>query len=57
MDRLKNFGSGYRTYVLMAVLFVAGGLKSLGYIDQGTYDALFAFLVPMGITTLRMAVK
>ena len=49
-----NFLSGKKTYILMAVLFVAGGLKALGMLDENTYMMLFSLLVPAGLVTLRM---
>ena len=55
MNRLLklDFLSGKKTYILMAILFVAGGLKALGLLDEATYNMIFSFLVPAGIVTLR----
>ena len=52
-----NFLKGNGTYLVAVVLFVLGGLKALGYVDEGIYNAAFSFLVPAGIFTLRRALK
>ena len=53
----ENMLAGKRTYIVAVVLFVAGGLRSIGYLDEGTYQTLFNFLVPAGLVTLRMGMK
>lgn len=52
-----NWLSGKKTYILMAVLFICGGLKAVGYMDDKTYMDIYSFLVPAGLVALRMGVK
>ena len=52
-----NTFRGNGTYLVAVVLFILGGLKTLGYVDEGTYNVAFSFLVPTGIFTLRRALK
>ena len=52
-----DFAHGYKTYFVGALLFVLGGLKALGKIDEATYDTLFKALVGLGLITLRQGVK
>ena len=49
MDALK----GKKTYLIMAVIAVLGGLKALGYIDDGLYMMLIGILAPAGVMALR----
>jgi len=56
MDRIKNIITlkpleGYRTYILIAIVFIIGGLNSLGYIDQNVYDNILKVIAPLGIAT------
>ena len=47
---------GYRTYIIAAALFVLGGLRALGYVDEATYQTAFSLLVPAGLATLRAGI-
>jgi hypothetical protein len=49
--------SGKKTYIVAAALFVLGGLKAVGIIDQAIYDALFAVLAAAGAASIRAAIK
>lgn len=53
LKRLEGFGSGYRTYLVAAVMVVLSGLKSQGYLDEQTYDLVFNTLMGLGLVTLR----
>ena len=44
---------GWKTYLCMAVLIVAGGLKAAGYIDEGTYMIILSIVAPSGVMALR----
>ena len=52
-----NFLKGKGTYAIAGALFILGGLKALGYVDEGTYNTVLAVLLPTGLFTLRRAVK
>ena len=52
-----NLLKGNGTYLVAVVLFILGGLKALGYVDEGIYNMAFGLLVPTGIFTLRRALK
>ncbi len=47
--------TGYRTYLVGAVIFVLGGLKALGVFD--TPDSVLIMLGAIGGITMRSAVK
>lgn len=49
--------SGYRTYLAAAVLFILGGLKALGIIDENTFQTVAALAAAAGLAALRAAVK
>ena len=49
--------AGKKTYILTAVLFVLGGLKAIGAVDETLYNSIAALLIPASIFTLRMGVK
>ena len=52
MDALK----GYRTYLVAAALAVVSGLEALQVITPQLASELRAFLLPLGLATLRAAV-
>ena len=52
-----NLLKGKGTYLVAIVLFVVGGARALGYVDEGTYNTVVAVLLPTGLFTLRRAVK
>lgn len=52
-----NILRGRGTYLVALVLFAAGGLKALGFMDEATYQNLFNVLVATGLFTLRRAMK
>lgn len=49
--------SGKKTYILTGLLFVVGGLKAIGLIDEGLYQTLFNLLVPASLFTMRMSIN
>lgn len=51
-----NLLKGRGTYLVAVVLFILGGLKALGYVDEGTYTIVMSLLVPTGLFTLRRSV-
>ena len=57
MTKLLNWGSGYRTYIIAALMFLTGGVRGLGYIDESTYMSVMSVLGPTGLLTLRMGIK
>lgn len=52
-----NFLRGNGTYLVALVLFVMGGLKTLGFVDETLYQQVVAVLLPTGLFTLRRAMK
>lgn len=52
-----NMLSGYKTYIIMSLIFVVGGLKGLGYIDDSHYNLIVSLLTPAGIMALRAAIN
>jgi hypothetical protein len=48
---------GYRTYIIMGIIFISGGLKALGYIDDSVYENILKLFGPLGIITLAMRYK
>ena len=52
-----NYLNGKKTYLLTGLLFVVGGLKAIGILDENTYQILFSLLIPASIFTLRMGVN
>lgn len=53
MDKLLDFGKGYRSYAAVAVLFVIGGLKAIGAIDEATAQTITTFAIGLGIFGLK----
>jgi hypothetical protein len=45
-----------KTYLVGVLLFALGGIKAMGWIDEGTYQAILAILSGAGMMTLRAAV-
>ena len=45
LDALK----GIRTKLIVGVYVVLLGLVNAGYVDQKTFDAIMAFLIPIGV--------
>lgn len=52
LDKLK----GYRTYLSVAAVIIVTILKSLGHIDESTYQNLVALFGGAGLAFLRAAV-
>lgn len=48
---------GWKTYLCMAVVIVAGGLKAAGYIDEATYLFILSIVAPAGVMALRAGMK
>jgi len=40
MNRLSNILEGRKTYASIILLFALGGAKSVGWIDENTYQSL-----------------
>jgi hypothetical protein len=55
MKNILNTGKGYRSYIAVAVLFVIGGLKAIGVIDEATASTINNFAIGLGIFGLRQA--
>jgi hypothetical protein len=47
---------GKRTYFCAAIIFILGGCKALGWIDDSLFQALVALVGGLGLAALR-AVK
>lgn len=59
VDKLKNIGSGWRTYGIALALVVSGVLVALGkvHLEPETASALVATLVGAGMAALRAGSK
>jgi len=49
--------SGYKTYIVAALIILASLAKWKGYIDAGTYEVILALLGGTGLATLRAGMK
>lgn len=47
---------GYRTYISAALLITAGVAKTLGYLDENTFQAIQGILIGAGLWYLRSSV-
>ncbi len=60
MDFLKNLGSGYRTYIIVAIFLALVAVEKLGGVDIPGFDVgddwLQVVLGALGLGTLRAAV-
>lgn len=56
MDKVTNFGSGWRTYAMGAIMVILSGLKSQGYIDDHSYQTVMGLVAGAGLIFLRKAV-
>jgi len=57
MKELMKIGKGKRTYVLSLVAIILAGSRTLGYIDETTYETLVTYLLPAGLISMRMAIS
>ena len=48
--------TGYKTYTIAAVIAVLAAAKYLGYVDEGTFQALMAILLAGGLGTVHSAI-
>jgi len=53
MQNILAFLKGKRTYFCAALLFVLGGCKALGWIDEATFASLSAIIGGLGLAALR----
>jgi len=49
--------SGYKTYIIAALIAVATGVRYLGYIDDAMYQTLLGLLGAGGLATMRASVN
>lgn len=52
-----NFLNGKKTYIGVIVLFLLGGLKAIGVLDEGTYQVLLPIVAGWTAFGLRSAMK
>jgi len=50
-----NALTGYKTYIVAVLLGVLAAGKYLGWVDNGTFEALLALLTGSGLAALRAA--
>jgi len=50
---ILNSLKGKRTYIITALMFIVGGCKAVGFIDNNAYEAFMAFLLPLSVASLR----
>lgn len=55
MEKIQNLGKGYRTYIAVAVLFIIGGFKAIGVIDEATANTITTFAIGLGLFGIRAA--
>lgn len=48
---------GYKTYIGAALLFILGGLKAVGVVDEQTYQVLLPMIAGFTAFGLRSALK
>jgi hypothetical protein len=49
--------SGYRTYIVAALMAAASATFGMGFIDRNAFEAIMGFLAAGGAATLRSGVK
>lgn len=49
--------NGYKTKIAVVLLFVLGGLKAVGVLDEQTFQTLSTFAAGLGLYGLRDAVE
>jgi len=52
-----NFLDGKKSFIGAAVIFIAGGLKALGKLDEKTFEILITLGGAVAAVGIRMAVK
>jgi hypothetical protein len=52
-----QFISGKKTYIIAGIMVVATGLKTLGIIEQTTYEAAMGVMAALGFGALRAGVE
>lgn len=57
MRKIIDFLDGKKTFIGSAIVFVAGGLKALGKIDDKTFEWLVAVGGSIAVYGLRVAIK
>jgi hypothetical protein len=53
---MMSFLNGKKTYLVAVVVFVFGGLKALGLVDQELIDTLMPLLGAAGLAALRKSI-
>lgn len=48
--------SGKKTYLVAGAMALVGFAKTVGWLDEDTYQAVFGLLGALGLTTLRAGV-
>ncbi len=57
MKKVIEFFDGKKTFIGSAIVFVAGGLKALGKIDEQTFQWLVAVGGAISVYGLRQAIR
>ncbi|GIW70241.1 MAG: hypothetical protein KatS3mg101_0988 [Patescibacteria group bacterium] len=57
LKRIWEFLDGKKTFIGSAVIFIAGGLKALGKIDENTFNWLVALGGAISVYGIRDAIK
>ncbi len=57
MKKVIEFFEGKKTFIGSAIVFVAGGLKALGKIDEQTFQWLVAVGGAISVYGLRQAIR
>ncbi|MDQ5884038.1 MAG: hypothetical protein QG556_375 [Pseudomonadota bacterium] len=57
MEKIIEFLSGKKTYIVGAVAVLLAGLTQFDVITNDQYTAIITFLAPLGVFTLRAGLK
>ena len=57
MDKITEFLSGNKTYVIAALIILTAVLKRCGVLDTDTMNTIITVLLGSGLITLRMGAK
>ena len=48
--------TGYKTYIIAVIIAILAAAKYLGYVDEGTFQALMGILLAGGLSTVHSAI-
>lgn len=57
LSNLLNKLDGYKTYIGAGVIFVAGGLKALGVLNESEFELIMSVGTSITVVGIRASVK